>query len=128
MATGRRGVLVAVALSLALVVVAVIAIRDRSGPDPRQGHGHDEGNRSGAGQLITGAPGLAVPETAVRTVVTGLDQVSAIAFRPDGTALVGERRTGRIVAVRPDGQTSVFATLPGVLSLTVFPDGTVYVL
>ena len=130
--SGRRGVAVAVALSVALIVVAAIAIRDRSGPDQRQGtateHGHGDGNRSGAGQLISGAPAAPVPDTAVRTVATGLDQVTAIAFRPDGTALVGERRTGRIVAVRPDGQASVFATLSGVLGLTVYADGTVYAL
>jgi glucose/arabinose dehydrogenase len=130
----RRGVFVAVALSLALVVVAVIALRDRSEPAQPQGtpgHGHDEGNRSGAGQLITGAPPLAVPDTAVKTVATGLDMVSAIAFRSDGTALVAERRTGRIVAIRPDGQVSVFASVSGVealLSLTVYSDGTVYAL
>jgi glucose/arabinose dehydrogenase len=127
----RRGVVVAVALSLALVVVAVIALRDRSEPaQPRgtPGEHHGQGNRSGAGQLITGAPPLAVPESAVRTVATGLDSVSAIAFRPDGTALVAERRTGRIVAVRPDGQVSVFGTVAGgeLLSITVYSDGTVY--
>jgi glucose/arabinose dehydrogenase len=133
MAGKWRGVLVAAALSLLLVVVAVTALRDRSerGRSPgTPAHGH-EGNRSGAGQLITGAPPLAVPDPAVKTVATGLGAVSAIAFRPDGTALVAERRTGRIVALAPSGQVSVFATLAGVealLGLTVHPDGTVYAL
>lgn len=128
----QRGVVVAVALSLALVVVAVIATRDRSEPaQSRRTEGeHDgDGNRSGAGRIITGAPALAVPDPAVKTVATGLDTVSAIGFRADGTALVAERRTGRIVAVRPDGPASVFATVSGVealLSLTVDDDGTVY--
>lgn len=131
MAGNWRGVVVAAVLSLLLVVVAVSVLRDR--PEPglspgAPGHGH-EGNRSGAGQLITGAPPLAVPDPAVTTVATGLDTVSAIAFRPDGTALVAERHTGRIVSIGPAGQVSVFATPAGVealLGLTVYADGTVY--
>ncbi|GAA1040198.1 PQQ-dependent sugar dehydrogenase [Virgisporangium ochraceum] len=131
MARKWRGVPVAVALSVALVVVAALALRDRSEPAPPPAADHGHGNRSGAGVLITTAPALALPETAVTTVAAGLEAVRAIAFRPDGTALVAEGRTGRIVAVRPGGQPSVFATVPGIealRSITVHTDGTVYAL
>jgi glucose/arabinose dehydrogenase len=131
MARKWRGVPVAVVLSVALVVVAALALRDRSEPAPRQETAHGHGSRSGAGQLITSAPALAVPDTAVTTVATGLDTVRAIAFRPDGTALVAERRTGRIVAVGVGQRATVFATVPGIealRSITVHADGTVYAL
>jgi glucose/arabinose dehydrogenase len=131
MARNRRGVLVAVVLSAALVVAAAVALRDRSEPATGQGAAPGHANRSGAGRLITTAPALAVPDTAVTTVATGLDTVQAIAFRPDGTALVAERRTGRIVAVDAQRQPTVFATVPDIedlRSITVHADGTVYAL
>jgi glucose/arabinose dehydrogenase len=135
----RRGIYVALALSVALVVAAAITLRssdDRAGP-PAADHGHG-GNRSGAGQLITGAPAHPVPGTAVRTVATGLGEPSSLAFRPDGTALVAERRTGRVLAVRPDGQVTEVHRVAdlaadggaGLLGVTVAPapDGRVYLL
>lgn len=44
-----------------------------------------------------------VPPGAVRTVATGLRAPWGLAFLPDGTALVTERDTARIMAVRADG-------------------------
>jgi glucose/arabinose dehydrogenase len=134
----RRGVLVALGLSLALVVAAAITLRSRDDPaDPPAGadHGHG-GNRSGAGRLITGAPAHPVPDTAVRTVATGLGEPSSLAFRPDGTALVAERRSGRVLAVRPDGPVTEVHRVTdlavegggGLLGVAVDPDGRLYLL
>jgi glucose/arabinose dehydrogenase len=120
-APGRRGLAVVTALALGLVAVAVIALRDRTGsgePPPgaaQHGHGADA-NRSGAGRLITGAPAYPVPDAAVRTVATGLYDPGGMGFRPDGTALVTERRSGRVLAVRPDGQVTEVHRIGGVVA------------
>jgi glucose/arabinose dehydrogenase len=116
MPTTTRGLAVVTVLSLGLVTLAVIALRDRQGSDdpPAQQHGHE--NRSGAGRLITGAPAHPVPDSAVRAVVTGLDDPWGMAFRPDGTALVTERRAGRVLAVRPDGPATEVHRIGGVVA------------
>jgi glucose/arabinose dehydrogenase len=134
--SSRRGLFVVLALSLTLVVVAALTLRGRQEAPPDRAHGHGTGNRSGAGQLITGAPEYPVTAAAVRTVATGLDGPSSLAFRPDGTALVAERRSGRVLAVRPDGGVSdahrVVGLDPdgdgGLLSVAVAPDGRVFLL
>ena len=46
---------------------------------------------STATPAFTGAPALAVPDSAVRTIATGLRIPWGLAFLPDGTALVTER-------------------------------------
>jgi glucose/arabinose dehydrogenase len=63
-------------------------------------------------------------------VVTGLWVPWGLAFLPDGSALVGERPTGRVVRIGPDGGTSDAGVVPGVraqgegglLGLAVAPD------
>jgi len=61
-----------------------------------------------AGHALSGAPGAATD------VVTGLDVPWAIAALPDGTALVSERDTARVVRVDASGAADqVVATGPG---------------
>jgi glucose/arabinose dehydrogenase len=52
---------------------------------------------------VGGADEVNVPGSAVRTVASGLQIPWGLAFLPDGTALVTERHTARILQVRPDG-------------------------
>ena len=47
----------------------------------------------------TSAPDLGAPQV----VATGMDAPWGLAFLPDGTALVGERDTGRVLRLSPDG-------------------------
>jgi glucose/arabinose dehydrogenase len=79
----------------------------------------------------TRAPGT-VPTAAVQKVLaTGLDVPWGIAFLPDGSALIAERPTGRIVKLPASGgATTVVGTVPGVrddgegglLGLAIAPD------
>lgn len=76
----------------------------------------------------TGPGGVAVPSVA-GTVATGLRSPWGLAFLPDGSALVSERDTARVVAVRPDGSLVPVGTVPdvafggegGLLGLAVSP-------
>jgi aldose sugar dehydrogenase len=57
----------------------------------------------------------AVPDVRVgRTLATGLDVPWGVAFLADGSALVAERPTGRVVRVGTDGGTTPVGTVPGV--------------
>jgi glucose/arabinose dehydrogenase len=135
----RRGLLAVAALSLALVAAAAFTLRyrqDDAVPPAGDGHGHGNGNRSGAGQLITGAPAHPVPDAAVREMAAGLDGPSSLAVRPDGTVLVAERRSGRVLALGPDGQVTEVHRVAGLVadgggglsSVAVAPDGRVFLL
>jgi glucose/arabinose dehydrogenase len=50
--------------------------------------------------VATGTPDLGAPET----VATGIDVPWGLAFRPDGSALVAERNSGRILEIVPGGE------------------------
>jgi glucose/arabinose dehydrogenase len=52
--------------------------------------------------------------TVAGTVVGDLEAPWGLTFLPDGSALVAERDSGSVVAIRPDGGTSVVGTVPGV--------------
>jgi glucose/arabinose dehydrogenase len=47
-------------------------------------------------------------------VTTGLEVPWGLAFLPDGSALVSERITGRVLQVQPDGVRQLLGTVPGV--------------
>ena len=106
------------ALSLVIVLVVVVAgcsapdtrVAERTATVPRDGGG------SGGGPRVVG------------TVATGLDTPWGIAFLPDGTALVSERDTTRILAIT-DGKQREVGTITeaapggeaGLLGLAVSP-------
>jgi glucose/arabinose dehydrogenase len=69
----------------------------------------------------------------VQEVIGDLESPWGLTFRPDGSALVSERDTGRIVEIR-DGRATEVATVPGVrhrgegglLGIALSPDGWLY--
>ncbi len=78
---------------------------------------------------VRGEP-VDVPEQAVQTIATNLEIPWAVAFRPDGTALVTERRSGRVLSVTAAGGVAEVARIPdvrpagegGLLGIAVSPD------
>lgn len=52
---------------------------------------------------VSGGTRVPVSDTAIRTIASNLQIPWGIAFLPDGTALVTERNTGRILSVTPAG-------------------------
>jgi glucose/arabinose dehydrogenase len=52
---------------------------------------------------VRGGPRVPVPDTAIRTIAANLQIPWGVAFLPDGTALVTERNTARLLSVTPAG-------------------------
>ena len=87
----------------ALVLVTVAATAGCAFGPPDEGEGGEPPNLP---PPSTGASVDEGPPSVVATVITqGLDVPWGIAFLPDGSALVTERDTTRIVRVSPDGAT-----------------------
>lgn len=113
----RRGWLVAAGATVLVVVLAVVA-------------GFRFLNWFSSPTLSSeGSPSVSVAAT---DVVTGLRSPWGLAFRPDGSALVSERDTGRVVEVR-DGRVTEVARLDsrhrgegGLLGIALSPDGWLY--
>jgi glucose/arabinose dehydrogenase len=92
------------------------------------------------GVVPTGAPSSGAAQVDASVVATNLVEPTGLVVLPDGTALVGERRSGRIYRVQPDGSTpaALVQTLAGVdgsgdgglLDLAISPsyaeDGLIY--
>ncbi|GEL17857.1 PQQ-dependent sugar dehydrogenase [Pseudonocardia asaccharolytica] len=76
---------------------------------------------SGAGSAVevaaTAPSGSLLPQRPVgtpRTLVTGLEVPWGLAFLPDGSALVTERESARLLRVSPDGAVTPVGTVAGV--------------
>jgi glucose/arabinose dehydrogenase len=75
-------------------------------------------------------PGIGAGFGAAEMVASGLEAPWGLAFLPDGSALVSERDSGRILQLRPGSAPRAVATMPGVaaagegglLGLAVAPD------
>lgn len=91
------------------------------------------------GSVPTGAPSSGAAQADASVVASKLAEPTGLVVLPDGTALVGERRSGRIYRLHPDGSTppAVVQTLAvdgsgdgGLLDLALSPsyaeDGLIY--
>ena len=92
------------------------------------------------GGVVPSAPGSGSAQADASVVARNLVEPTGLVMLPDGTALVGERRSGKIYRVRPDGSApaAVVQTLAGVdgsgdgglLDLAIAPsyaeDGLIY--
>lgn len=60
---------------------------------------------------VHGEP-VALPESSIETLTTGLEVPWGIAFLPDGTALVTERNSGRVLAVKASARGTATGAAP----------------
>jgi len=74
------------------------------------------GSAPPGGTVPSGSPSSGSKQVDANVVATKLVEPTGLVVLPDGTALVGERRSGKVYRVRPDGSTpaTVVQTLPGV--------------
>jgi glucose/arabinose dehydrogenase len=98
------------------------------------------GSEPPGGIVPSGAPSSGASQADANVVASKLAEPTGLAVLPDGTALVGERRSGRIYRVQPDGNApaTLVQTLAGVdgsgdgglLDLAISPsyaeDGLIY--
>lgn len=119
-------------LLIAAVVLGIAATGcDTSGEGAPAPAPAISGSPSGSASSST-EPSVAAPPTPrlVRVVARGLHVPWGVTFLPDGTALVGERDTTRVWAIRPSGAKRVVGTVAdasprgeaGLLGLAASPD------
>ncbi|MDO3647006.1 PQQ-dependent sugar dehydrogenase [Nocardia mangyaensis] len=96
---------------VALVALGVAAVSCAS-EQPRGGAGTSSPVTAIAPSQPAGTPDLGSPEV----VAQGIDVPWGLAFLPDGTALVAERDTGRILRVAPGRAPETFYEVPGVVA------------
>jgi glucose/arabinose dehydrogenase len=65
--------------------------------------------------LLSGSASAAHPDSPARTVAQNLRSPWAIAFLPDGDALVTERESAQLLRVTPTGAMTVVGVVPGVV-------------
>ena len=115
--TARLATLSAALVAVALTAACTSANADSRGPDwspqpafpgdgggtPSQGQPapSQPGSPSGSGTPGPSAPHSSGPAIDPNVVATNLDSPVGLTVLPDGTALVGERTTGRLVRVQP---------------------------
>lgn len=100
------------ALAAALTVVAGCTTGDGNAR-PRDPASPSQGPATSPTPGTTSAAGVPQPAV-VGTIATGLDVPWGLAFLPDGSALVSERDTARILRITPDGAVTAVGTVPGV--------------
>ncbi|MGH3320624.1 MAG: PQQ-dependent sugar dehydrogenase [Streptosporangiaceae bacterium] len=109
--SSRRGGLCAAALSLCLVLAAAGCT---GGSGPAGGGGtHVSSATPTPGK--SGAAASAPTPKVVDTIAKGLKVPWGLAFLPDGSALVSERDSARILRVTPHGKVTEVGTLPSVV-------------
>ena len=131
----RRPTLLAAALGAGLLLSSCTTTPPAASPTPVSPAATSEVPSPSSSPAVTSArAGNATPTGTPRAVATGLEAPWSVVFR-NGTPLVSERDSGRILELSPDGTTRTIGDIPGVtavgegglLGLAVDSQGRLYV-
>lgn len=109
MTAHRRPARLAVAIVGGVALLTACTGADDPGPTPR------DATSSASGPVSTVSPGTLLPTGVPEPIATGLDTPWSVAFL-DGTPLVSERDTARILELAPDGDAREVGVVGGVVS------------